>query len=160
MVAAGLNRNYRAPDKKESRLIMFWFSKIELSSIGKNYYLFKQDLNFENYLINLSMKHYSSLLKFRLSNHRLPVETGRWENISLDERKCNLCPKNDIRDEFHYLFTCDNFHSDRKQFLKSYFYKKPNVMKFKELFSTKDTQTLINLAKYVDIIMKKFLAKN
>ena len=29
-------------------------------------------------------------------------------------------------------------------------------MKFKELFSTKDTQTLINLAKFVDIIMKKF----
>ena len=33
-------------------------------------------------------------------------------------------------------------------------------MKFKELFSTKDTHTLIKLAKYVDIIMKKFLAKN
>ena len=33
-------------------------------------------------------------------------------------------------------------------------------MKFKELFSTKDTQTLINLAKFVDIIMKKFLVTN
>ena len=33
-------------------------------------------------------------------------------------------------------------------------------MKFKELFSTKDTQTLINLAKYVDIIMKTFPAVN
>ena len=140
--------------------IQEWFSKIELSSKGKNYYLFKQELNFENYLINLSKKHYSSLLKFRLSNHRLPVETGCWENIPLDERKCNLCPKNDIGDEFHYLFACDYFHSDRKQFLKSYFYKRPNVMKFKELFSTKDTQTLINLAKFVDIIMKKFPVMN
>ena len=44
---------------------------------------------------------------------------------------------------------------NRKQFLKSYFYKKPNVMKFNELFSTKDTQKVINLAKYVDIIMKR-----
>ena len=33
--------------------IQEWFSKIELSSKGKNYYLFKQNLNFENYLINL-----------------------------------------------------------------------------------------------------------
>ena len=49
---------------------------------------------------------------------------------------------------------------DRKQFLKSYFYKRPNVMKFKELFSTKNTQTLINLAKFVDIIMKKFPVMN
>ena len=81
--------------------IQEWFSKIELSSKGKNYYLFKQELNFENYLINLSKKHYSSLLKFRLSNHRLPIETGHWENIPLDERKCNLCPKNDIGNEFH-----------------------------------------------------------
>ena len=33
--------------------IQEWFSKIELSSEGRNYYLFKQDLNFENYLVNL-----------------------------------------------------------------------------------------------------------
>ena len=33
-------------------------------------------------------------------------------------------------------------------------------MKFKELFSTKDTQTLISLAKFVDIIMKKFPVMN
>ena len=52
------------------------------------------------------------------------------------------------------------FHSEGKQFLKSYFYKKPNVMKFNELFSTKAIQTLISLAKYVDIIMKKFSAMN
>ena len=70
------------------------------------------------------------------------------------------CPKNDIGDEFHYLFAYDYFQSDWKEFLKSYFYMKPNVMKFKELFSTKDTQTLINLAKFVDIIMKKFPAMN
>ena len=85
--------------------IQEWFSKIELSSKGKNYYLFKQDLNFENYSINLSTKHNSSLLKFRLSNHRLPVETGHWESIPLDERKCILFPKNDIGDEFHYLYS-------------------------------------------------------
>ena len=164
--------------------IQDWFSKIELSSKGKKKYLLKQELSFENYLINLSKKHYSSLLKFRLSNRRLPVETGCWENIPLDERKYNLCPApspppkkkqkkkqkkknkkkqknkqtNDIGDEFLYLFVCDYFQSDRKQFLKFYFYKKPNVMKFKELFSTKDTQPLINLAKFV--IMKKFPAMN
>ena len=33
-------------------------------------------------------------------------------------------------------------------------------MKFKELISTKDTQTLINLAKFVDIIMKTFPVMN
>ena len=42
--------------------------------------------------------------------------------------------------------------------LKILLLQETNIMKFKELFSTKDTQTLINLAEYVDIIMKKFSA--
>ena len=88
-------------------------NKVTSSSKGKNYNLFKQDLNFENYLIKLNRKHCSSLLKFRLSNHRLPVEAGRWENTPLvEDRKCTLCSKHDIGDEFHYLFVCDNFISD------------------------------------------------
>ena len=61
-------------------MFMSGHNKVTSSSKGKNYNLFKQDLNFENYLIKLNRKHCSSLLKFRLSNHRLPVETGRWEN--------------------------------------------------------------------------------
>ena len=31
------------------------------------------------------------LWKFRLSNHRLPVETGRWDNTPLEDRKFTLC---------------------------------------------------------------------
>ena len=63
------------------------------SSKGKSYNYFKQDLNFENYLINLDKKHYLSLIKFRTGNHRLPVETGRWANLPVNERKCHLCTK-------------------------------------------------------------------
>ena len=39
-----------------------WHNKVTSSSKGKNYSLFKQDLNFENYLIKLNRKHCSSLL--------------------------------------------------------------------------------------------------
>ena len=51
-----------------------WHNKVASSSKGKNYNLFKQDLNFENYLIKLNRKHCSSLLKFRLSNNRLRLK--------------------------------------------------------------------------------------
>ena len=84
------------------------------------------------------------------------VETGRQDNIPLEERKCNLCEKNDIGDEFHYLFVCSHFNSDRKQFLKPYFYKRPNMIKFKELLTTKNVKLLIKLSDFVKIIMKKF----
>ena len=36
----------------------------------------------------------------------MPVETGRWQNIELDDRKCTICDKNTLGDEFHYLMEC------------------------------------------------------
>ena len=107
-------------------------------------------------MVKLNKKQHSAQLEYRLGNHRLPVATGGWENTPLDERKCNLCTKQDIGDEFHYLFICNYFQAERKQFLKSYFYKRPNVIKFKELFSTDNVKDLIQLSKFVDIIIKKF----
>ena len=136
--------------------IQQWHTKVSSSSKGRTYNLFKHDINFENYLTKLTKKHYSALLKFRLSNHRLPVETGRWENTPLDERKCVLCEKNDIGDEFHYLFVCYHFKSERKNFLMPYFYKRPNIIKFKELLSTENENLLIKLSCFIKIIMKKF----
>ena len=136
--------------------IQQWHTKVSSSSKGRTYNLFKHDINFENYLTKLTKKHYSALLKFRLSNHRLPVETGRWENTPLDERKCVLCEKNDIGDEFHYLFVCNHFKSERKNFLMPYFYKRPNIIKFKELLSTENENLLIKLSCFIKIIMKKF----
>ena len=96
------------------------------------------------------------MLKFRLSNHRLPVETGRWENTPLEDRKCILCSKYDIGDEFHYLFVCDHFISDRKKYLSLYLYKSPNIIKFEELFSSANTRKLVKLSSFVEIIMNKF----
>ena len=46
--------------------------------------------------------------------------------------------------------------NDRKEYLKSYFYKRPNILKFNELMSSRNRQTLIKLSKFVDIIMKHF----
>ena len=71
----------------------------------------KMDISrtFEKYLINVSKFYYSKIIKYRTGNQRLPVETGRWDDIPLNERKCKICNKDDIGDENHYLFTCDFF---------------------------------------------------
>ena len=53
----------------------------------------------------------------------------------------------------NFLFV-RNFVNDRKECLKSFFYKHPNILKFNELMSSRNRQTLIKLAKIVDIIMK------
>ena len=136
--------------------IQEWNEKANVSSKGKQYLLFKDNLNFEKYLINVSKFYYSKIIKYRTGNHRLPVETGRWDDKPLNERKCKICTKDDIGDEYHYLFTCDYFTSDRKLYLKPYFYVKPNIRKYRELFTSSNEPTLIKLSKFVAIIMEKF----
>ena len=136
-----------------------WNEKANVSSKGKQYRLFTDNLNFENYLINVSKFYYSKIIKYRTDNHRLPVETGRWDDIPLNERKCKICTKEDIGDEYHYSFTCDFFKSDRKLYLKPYFYVKPNNRKYRELFTSTNEATLIKLSKFVAIIMEKFSVK-
>ena len=72
------------------------------------------------------------------------------------ERKCKISTKDDIGDEYHHLFTCDYFTSDRKLYLKPYFYVKPNIRKYRELSTSTNEATLIKLSKFVAIIMEKF----
>ena len=50
------------------------------------YRLFKTKHIYEPYLNTLSLKN-----RFRLCNHRLPIETGRWFNIPREERICIMC---------------------------------------------------------------------
>ena len=75
------------------------------------------------------------LISFRARNHRLPVETGRWQNIELQERKCNLC-SNVVGDEFHYMLVCDKLKEQRQNFLKACFYKRPNTLKYDSLMNS------------------------
>ena len=136
--------------------IQEWVQKLDASSKGKFYSSFKQDLTFQNYLSKLDPKHYLPIIKFRTSNHKLPVETGRWENVPLDERKCQLCTKPDIGDEFHYLLCCEFFEPERKRLLKPNFYTRPNMLKFKDLLCSDNIAILKKLSEFVKVIMSKF----
>ena len=79
-------------------------AQMDGSPKGITYRIFKHNIKFEPYLKLLPESLSFPILKFRLSNHKLPVETGRWENIILDDRKYLLCQSESIGNEFHYLF--------------------------------------------------------
>ena len=61
----------------------------------------------ENYLRILSPKYMKIMIKFRTTNHRLPVETGRWQGKPLGERFCTQCNNCQIGDDFHYILEYD-----------------------------------------------------
>ena len=136
--------------------MQIWNSNIESASKGKTYIIFKQTLNLENYFIKLPEKMWTILLKFRTSNHYLPIEIGRWNNIPTENRICTLCESNDIGDEYHYLFKCNYFLNTRTQFLKPYYYNKPSTLKFKELFNCNNISTIRKISKFIAEIFSKF----
>ena len=70
-----------------------------------DYMIFKEIINFEPYLLLLNKNHRSIFTHYR-TNHRLPIEVGRWKNIPRSERKYYLCDDDVIGDEYHFLFEC------------------------------------------------------
>ena len=52
-----------------------------------------------------------TLVKLRISSHKLRIETGRYDNIPRDERLCSLRNYNRIEDETHFLLDCPSFPS-------------------------------------------------
>lgn len=66
---------------------------------------------------NLKEKHNNSEKITR--NHNLPIETGRWKNISSKERKCTNC--NVLGKIYHYFMVCPLFNYDRKQYTEKMF---------------------------------------
>ena len=69
-----------------------------------NYRLYKKEFCFENYFKIWPLPLSKYICKFRCLSHKLPIEKGRFLNIERNERICLLCNKNELGDEFHYLF--------------------------------------------------------
>ena len=135
--------------------IQQWLTHIDISSHTNTYRIFKQNFQQSNYISKLPDRLCKIMFKFRTRNHRLPVETGRWQGIPFDRRTCQEC-QSDLGDEFHYLFICPQFKDERKKYLRQYFYKKPNTYKFNELMNTPDHKQQKSLCYLILAIVKKF----
>ena len=103
------------------------------------------------YLIQVNINKFrQALTRLRLSSHRLQIETGRWHrpnSIPRNERKCQQC--NILEDEFHFLLECPLYDNFRKQYIKQLYWRNPNILKFKSVLKTENTQEMRNLAVFV-----------
>ena len=126
-----------------------WKSDIDNSPKALCYRLFKENLEFEEYLDLLSDKDKITFCRFRTGNHRLPIETGRWQGTERRNCFCELCNCEDIGDEFHYILKCRALLDERKNCLKPYYLRRVNVLKFGTLFQSKNIHLLKNLCKFI-----------
>ena len=106
-----------------------------------NFIIFKENFEFENY--------------FRIL-HKLPIETGRWNNIDRINRICTKCDSITIGDEYHYIMECEHFSSFRNRFIVTNLRETPNIPKFKQIMSAYQKQNLEKLCKFIRNINKSF----
>ena len=82
----------------------------------------KKDFKEEPYLkfINNAANKYRTT-RLRISAHDLEIETGRYKNVSRNDRCCKWCSialgNNTIEDERHVLFHCDLYQKPRNKLL-------------------------------------------
>jgi hypothetical protein len=66
-----------------------------------------------------SPKKLLNTMRFRLSNHRLMIEMGRWRNIPREHRTCQRCAGTadcEVDDEVHCLLACPTFSALRHKY--------------------------------------------
>ena len=98
------------------------YEEIHNSPACLNYTMMTVDVKLQNYLSALPKQHSIAISMFKCGNHKLPIVSGRYRNISLEDRICSLCDHNDVGDETHYLFICPYFINSRKKYIKKYYY--------------------------------------
>ena len=104
-------------DLLQNKCISYWNHTLQHSQKLNFYYKIKTNYSPSAYL-DLTRKNPSrkTLVKLRISSHKLRIETGRYDNIPRDERLCNLCNCKRIEDETHFLLDCPSFSSIRDMF--------------------------------------------
>jgi hypothetical protein len=117
-----------------------WHNDINASNKLSLFSRIKTNYEIEPYLQCIRYKNiYSVLAKFRISNHKLIIETGRYENIEWNKRLCKICQKSDIcviEDECHFILKCPVYADIRKKYLS-----------FMSVYRGEDAHKLIRLLK-------------
>ena len=133
-----------------------WRGKASQSQKALTYFNFKTELCLEQYFITLPRRSYILLFKLRTSNHKLPIEVGRWDGTLLDERTCNLCPLNDLGDEYHFICKCPFFSEPRAKYITPFYSNRLSMFKFCQLLNSNDAKLIRNLCRFIEIILHEF----
>ena len=75
----------------------------------------KSTLKFEDYLQDEWIQGRRILCQLRGGTLSLRVETGRWEGLEREERRCKLCESKEVEDEQHFIEDC-NFYGRGKKY--------------------------------------------
>ena len=110
-----------------------------------------------SYYLDLTKKsnERKELVKFRIRNHKLSIEIGRFDQIPTEGRLCLTYGSNRIEDEVHFFFVCPKYSTLWDEFYRKIKYHLPNI---KQLSPIEATIELMNSPNYfLNIQMLKFI---
>ena len=103
-----------------------FFSINTINSKLRTYGILKNKIGIEKYLIQIRNSEVRrNLSKFRLSNHNLNIEKGRYNGIPKELRFCPFCPKR-VETEVHFLIECPLYQNIRDEMLMTITGEKPS----------------------------------
>ncbi len=109
----------------QNNYISEWKQQIDNSSKLSFYSKFKRQYQLEDYLNTIKDPSIRRMYtKFRISNHKLLIEYGRYQKIPREERICKHCDSGSVVNEFHFAFECqkyDNLRDISNNILKNIF---------------------------------------
>ena len=148
-ITAQIKQNLQEQYKQE------WHNSTNIMSKCTLYRCYKVKFELEKYLLKLSPYFRKIICKFRTSNHKLPIETGRYSNTPRAERYCTMCNLDKMGDEFHFLLECPALADIRLRLLPNYCHR-PNFFKFNNLMSTHSISLSKQLARYIQQSCERF----
>ena len=106
----GKTKISRYKDIMKQKYINKWRHSVNYTRKLEFYNTFKHCYEISSYL-NLTRKtiNRKALVKLLVSNHKLMIETGRYNQTPHDKSLCPVCDSNAIEDEIHFLCYCPKY---------------------------------------------------
>ena len=97
-----------------------WKADIQTKPKLRTYVKLKDNYCTQNYVkLNLTRPQRSKLAQIRLGILPLYIETGRYTNVKIENRICQMCNENKIESELHFIMSCPLYKEERQIFFNS-----------------------------------------
>ena len=140
----------------KQKCISYWKNILQHSQKLEFYRSFKNEHTISNHLdLTRGTAERKALVKLRISNHKLMIEQGKYNQISGENRHCPLCGSNQIEDEVHFLFHCSKYSIIRNNFYHKVQSLTPNITQLhvndlsNELMNSSNYYINLQLVKYI-----------
>ena len=130
-----------------------WVQEVENKPKLRTYRLFKTEFETEKYVFCKDRRKRSLFAQLRIGILPLRVETGRFSNIALAQRHCNMCSGSYVEDEKHFICNCNLYHDLRDTLFRSAELICPSFTQMNE------TQKLVFLFQKASRELSRFLSQ-